>query len=132
MVINKIKEIENISLGKLGELFISILKKEGYQNVQLIDKNLIKAETKISLSTISHLFYLNQKKLSGYSENAKSVLKAIENAKNRQSYNQISLVSNQTISGSSEKTLQSHSDFDIQLFSRDLILDLIEKHFPNY
>lgn len=129
---NKIDSLERLSTLKMKEVFVDILKKEGYKNLTTGSNNIIKAETKEGLSVLTTLFYVYQKKLSGSNIELKELLDEIKLVHKSNNSNLMMLVTSHNVSGSVDKTLKSSLNFNLDIIQRDGLLELIEKHFPNF
>ena len=128
----KTERLEELSLFKIKEVVTSLLKKEGYQNINNITANLLTGETKEGLSLVTTSFYLYQKTLSGNNVELNELVTKIKLAHKATSPNLLMLITGFTVSGSVEKALKASVDFNVAIIQRDDLGKLIDKHFPNF
>lgn len=129
---NKINSLEDLSTSKMKEIFVEILKKEGYKNLSYNSNYIIKGETKEGLSVSTTMFYIYQKKLSGSNVEVKELVEKIKLSQRSINPNAVILVTGFNVSASIDKALKSNLFFNLEILERDNISVLIEKHFPNF
>lgn len=128
----KTNSIENLSLLKIKKIVNSILPKEGYKNLSSDSNNIIKAETKEGLSTLSTTFFIYQKKLSGSNVELKELQDKINLAYKSTQPHLVILLTGYNVSTSVEKKLKNSFNFNFEIIERDTLADLITNHFPNF
>ena len=128
----KLNSLDNLSLLKMKEIVLNVLKKEGYKNLTSDSNNLIKGETKEGLSTLSTTFFIYQKNLSGSNVELKELQYKIKLAHKSSQSHMMILISGFNISGSIQKNLNSSFDFNFDIIHRDRLIELIATHYPNF
>lgn len=126
---NNISTIENLSLLELRELCISVLKREDYTKIIEKKENILIAETKQGLSTISTVFLIYNHRLSGENIDVDSVINSLKEIEDFKP-NVVILISSHTVSRNVEQNLKDK--FSIEIFDRDQLITLVDKHFPEY
>lgn len=127
----KIETIKSIDNKSLIELIKTLLGLMGFKNVRdgIVG---IRAEERSALSEMKHLFVLPEDKLSG-NVDIKSICNLIDEAMGDDTFNVVTLVSNQHISVGFQNTLNTaYSAFRINYISRDELISMIDNHFPDY
>jgi len=128
----KSEKIEDLTLTKLNEVVLSVLKSEGYMNVNRNSDHIITGETKEGLSILTTTFYIYQKTLSGNSVELKSLLEKLKLAHKLTKPNLMILISGYSVSGSISITLDKSLNFNFEIIQRDVLSKLIKDHFPNF
>lgn len=128
----KLNSLENLSLIKMKEIVLSVLKKEGYKNLTSESNNLIKGETKEGLSTLLTTFFIYQKNLSGSNVELKELQDKIKLAHKSSQPHLMILITGFNISSSVQKNLNSSFSFNFDIIYRDRLIDLIATHYPNF
>jgi hypothetical protein len=128
----KTDQLEKLAIRKLKEIVVSLLEKEGYNNIKDVSTHILTGETKEGLSIQTTTFYLYQKPLSGSSASTAELIDNMRLAYKIGTPNLMMLMSGHTVSGSITRRLEEKLDFRIAIIPRDELSDLIDKHFPNY
>lgn len=126
--IDTIKGLDNKSLTELTKTLLGLM---GFKNVRegIVG---IRAEEQSALSEMRHVFILPEAKLSGNVE-LESVTKLIDQAIGDDTFNVVTLVSNQHISVGFQNTLNTvYSTIGINYIGRDELITMIDTHFPDY
>ncbi|MCR5464315.1 MAG: NACHT domain-containing protein [Bacteroidales bacterium] len=127
----KIEIIKSLDNKSLIALIKSLLGLIGFQNIR-DERGCVRAEEHSALSEMRHVFVLPEEKLSG-NVNIESITKLIDNAASTETFNVVTLVSNQHISTGFQSTLNSvYPSIRINYIGRDELITMINAHFPDY
>jgi energy-coupling factor transporter ATP-binding protein EcfA2 len=127
-----LSSLENLSLIKMKEIVLSVLKKEGYKNLKSDSNNLIIGETQEGLATLSTTFFIYQKNLSGSNVELKELLDKIKLAHKSSQPHLMILITGFNISSSVQRKLKTSFDFNFEIIHRDKFSELIATHYPNF
>lgn len=127
-----LSSLENLSLIKMKEIVLSVLKKEGYKNLKSDSNNLIIGETQEGLATLSTTFFIYQKNLSGSNVELKELQDKIKLAHKSSQPHLMILITGFNISSSVQKKLKTSFDFNFEIIHRDKLSELIATHYPNF
>ena len=133
---SKIEKVEALDSVKLAEVFINLLEKLGYKNIEKEENsNFITAEENTALKTNTYVFFIICENLSGLNDtevidSIKHKLQNYSKAKNSYSF---FIISNQYISKGFERKISNKVEgLNIEFKDRDSIIKLIEEHYSDY
>lgn len=127
----KIEVVENLNNSALINLIKTLL---GFMNLQNIREEgvMLRAEETSALGVISHVFVVPNAQLSG-TGNTDQIISILNDARDKESFNVITLVSNKYISAGFQVALNKRfSGVPIKFIGRDELISLIEENFPDY
>lgn len=126
--IDTLKELDNKSLTELTKTLLGLM---GFKNVREGGVG-IRAEEQSALSEMRHVFILPEEKLSG-NVDMESISKLIDQAMGDDTFNVVTLVSNQHISAGFQNKLNPvYPTIRINYIGRDELITMIDAHFPDY
>ncbi|MFT4805598.1 MAG: hypothetical protein ACI9YE_002820 [Psychroserpens sp.] len=132
---SKIERLEEFKQIDFQEMFLEIIKRIGYINVQSYDSEFISADEKSALKTNKHVFFLTIESLSGV-EDETLVDHIVEKLKKHSLANDkysFFIVSTQYISNGFEKKLQNKAEgINVEFKGRDEIILLIDTYYKDF
>lgn len=127
----KIDTLKGCDNNSLNELIKTLLGLMGFKNVR-DGKVGIRAEENSTLSVMRHVFILPEDKLSG-NVDIEGITNLIDEAMGDDTFNVVTLVSNQHISVGFQNTLNAACPaIRINYIGRDELITVIDAHFPDY
>ena len=129
---NKIEKIENLNNIEFQDLLCKVIESVGYNNVESIEDNIIKAKNVSPLSSEEYLFLIFPFKLSGIADVTPIKEILIEKQK-KHSSNSIHVVSKYHISNGFEDSIkEKNMPFKINFIGRDRMIKLINEHYSEF
>lgn len=128
---SKIEIIENLDNFALIELIKTLLDFMNFQGIRE-DGVVLRAEEASAIGVISHAFVVPNAQLSG-TFNMAPIISLLSDARNMESFNVITLVSNKYISTGFQTALKKEfPDLPLKYIGRDELISIIEDKFPDY
>ena len=126
---NKIKKVEDLSIGQLKSVLITIVSKEGFINIKNHD-NVLEAYLDNPMSPITNIFMVFPFQLSGEVDIDK-ICEMILQEQSKYSANNVTIVSKNHISNGFQSEIDSRiSHFRVNYIGRDRLIKLIDKDYP--
>ncbi|MGM0636373.1 MAG: NACHT domain-containing protein [Bacteroidota bacterium] len=129
---NNIDKLGNLSIEDLRKLFKEIFSKIGYKDLKDFENKFLIGTTKSGLSTIKTAFYFYTKRLSGNDVDIEEICKDVNRILKNEQPEILLIISSQTISSSIESKIQEKIKLKVEFKSRDEVIELIEKYYPNF
>lgn len=126
---NKIKKVEDLSIGQLKTVLVTIISKEGFINIKDHD-NVLEAYLDNPMSPITNIFMVFPFQLSGEVDIDK-ICEMILHEQSKYSANNVTIVSKNHISNGFQCEIDSRiSHFRVNYIGRDRLIKLIDKDYP--
>lgn len=129
---NKISKIENIKINELLELTESLVKKQGYFNIEIKEHNFLTAQIKKGFETTITGFWLTKKRLSGNIEDWSDIITEVKEYVTKYQLKDLIVVSNKFISKGKENKFKESFDLNFTFLNRDSLIELIDDNLENY
>jgi energy-coupling factor transporter ATP-binding protein EcfA2 len=111
---------------------MSLLEKEGYENVINQSNNTFSGDTVAGLTKLKTIFYVYQKTLSGNKVDLDNLIDKLRLTEKSTAPDVLILITGFSVSGSVKKSLEQNIGTKFQVLERDSLSKFIDQHFPNF
>lgn len=132
---SKIERLEEFEQSDFQEMFLEIIQRIGYLNVNSLDSEFISADDKSALKTNKHVFYLTIESLSGVDDDSlvDHIVKKLKKHSLANDKYSFFIVSTQYISNGFEKKIQNKAlGINVEFKGRDEVISLIDTYYKEF